>query len=209
MEIPSHFEDLFGPNLVAEIKARGKRMHLPAGRVLLEPGDPVSAMPVVLSGMLKVSRVDESGRALFLYHLGPEEGCAMTFTCCMDKHTSEIQAAAEEDSEIVLIPVEAMSDWLVKYPAWKLFVMRTVRERFNELLGMIDQIAFHRLDERLVSYLKEKAKAAGGTLIHGSHESIAEDLATSRVVISRLLKQLESQGRVLLFRNQIKVLDAL
>lgn len=209
MELPSRFEDLFGAKLVAEIEACGMRMRLPAGKALLEPGDPVTAMPLVLTGRLKVSRMDEGGKALFLYHLGPDESCAMTFTCCMDRHSSEIQAMAEEDSEILLIPVEAMSDWLVKYPAWKLFVMRTMRERFNELLGMIDQIAFHNLDQRLVAYLKEQAKASGSSLVNGSHESIAEDLATSRVVVSRLLKKLEGDGKVLLFRNQIKVLDAL
>ncbi|MCD6023203.1 MAG: Crp/Fnr family transcriptional regulator [Fibrobacteria bacterium] len=209
MILPAHFQDVLGPDLSAEIAAKARTRHLAAGESLLEPGTMVTAMPIVLSGLLKVSRVDEAGRALFLYHLGPEESCAMTFTCCMDRQASEIQAVAEEDAEVLLVPVEAMGDWLVRFPAWKAFVMRTVRERFNELLRTIDQIAFQNLDQRLVAYLKEKARAAGGTLVNLSHEKIAEELATSRVVVSRLLKKLEGDGKVVLFRNQVKLLAGL
>lgn len=209
MILSPHFREVFGNELADEIAAKARTAHLKAGESFLEPGAPVKAMPIVQSGLLKVSRVDEDGKALFLYHLGPDESCAMTFTCCMDHHASEIQVAAEDDSELLLIPVDTMGDWLVRFPAWKEFVMRTVRERYNELLKTIDQIAFQHLDQRLVGYLKEKARAQGGSLVNLSHEKIAEELATSRVVVSRLLKKLESDGKVLLFRNQIKLLEAL
>ncbi len=209
MILSPHFLDVFGKELADEIAAKARSALLHAGESFIEPGAPVKAMPIVLSGLLKVSRVDDDGKALFLYYLGPDESCAMTFTCCMDQHVSEIQVVAEDDSELLLIPVEAMGDWLVCFPAWKAFVMRTVRERYNELLKTIDLIAFQNLDQRLVTYLKEKARAQGGSLVNLSHEKIAEELATSRVVISRLLKKLESDDKVLLFRNQIKLLEAL
>lgn len=209
MNLPAHFQETFGPELSAEIAAKAKPMHLKAGESLLEPGDPVKVVPLVLSGLLKVSRVEDDGRELFLYHLGPSESCAMTFTCCMDRHASEVRAAAEEDTELLAVPTEAMGEWLVKYPMWKAFVMRTVRERFNELLRTLDLVAFQGLDTRLISYLKEQALATGTQVLNLTHERVATDLATSRVVVSRLLKKLEHDGKVLLFRNQIRVMDGL
>jgi len=166
-------------------------------------------MPIVLSGVLRVSRMDEEGREILLYYISPDESCAMTFTCCMEHFPSEIRVIAEEDAELLTIPIQAMDQWLMKYATWKSFVMRTIRSRFNDLLRTIDQIAFQKLDERLVNYLKEKSRTTGSTLINLSHEQIANDLATSRVVISRLLKRLEIDKKVLLYRNQIKILNAL
>ena len=107
---------------------------------------------------------------------------------------------------MLTIPINFMDEWLVKYPTWKSFVMKTIRNRFHEMLNVIDQIAFQKLDERLVYYLKEKSKVTGSTLINLSHEQIASELATTRVVISRLLKALENDKKVLLYRNQIKLL---
>jgi len=133
----------------------------------------------------------------------------MTFTCCMQQRTSEIRAVAEEDVEMLAIPVATMDEWMTKYPTWKSFVMRSVQNRFHELLKTIDQIAFQKLDERLVSYLKEKSKTTGSTLINLSHEQIANEMATSRVVVSRLLKKLETDKKLLLYRNQIKLLKEL
>jgi CRP/FNR family transcriptional regulator len=153
--------------------------------------------------------MDDDGHELLLYYVNPQESCAMTFTCCMQQYPSEIRAEAEEDVEMLAFPVAVMDEWLVKYPTWKSFVMKTIRQRFHELLLMIDQIAFQKLDERLLHYLKEKSRATASSLINASHEQIATDLATSRVVISRLLKKLEVDKKVLLYRNQIKLLREL
>lgn len=209
MVLPESLHALFEPELIREITEKSSQTFLKAGEPLLEPGHAVKAVPLVLAGLLKVSRVEEDGRELFLYHLGPSESCAMTFTCCMDRHASEVRAVAEEDTELLAIPVEAMGDWLAKYPSWKSFVMRTVRERFNELLRTVDMIAFQNLDQRLTAYLREQAAASGGVLVNLSHERIAADLASSRVVVSRLLKKLERDGKVLLFRSQIRLLGEL
>lgn len=206
MEILERFKTLFEPELVTQIEKHGQFVEIKAGGTILGIGQLVRMMPIILSGLVKVSRLDDEGKELLLYYVNPNESCAMTFTCCMQQYPSEIQAVAEEDVEMLAIPVNFMDEWLVKYPTWKNFVMKTIRNRFNEMLNVIDQIAFQKLDERLVSYLKEKSKVTGSSLINLSHEQIASELATTRVVISRLLKALENDKKLLLYRNQIKLL---
>lgn len=205
MHLPEEFRLNLEPALLKELEERGKVVHAKAGETILEIGETVRMMPIVLSGIMKISRMDE-GRELLLYYVNPGETCAMTFTCCMQHFPSEVRAVAEEDVEMLTLPVTVMDEWLIKYPTWKSYVMKTIRYRFNEMLKTIDQIAFQKLDERLVNYLKEKSKATGSSLINLSHEQIANELATSRVVISRLLKKLENDGKVLLYRNQVKLL---
>lgn len=209
MNIASHFKSVFEPELLQELEAKAKLVSIKVNDSLLETGQLVRMTPLVISGTIKVSRVDEEGRELLLYYVNAGESCAMTFTCCMQQQSSEVRAVAEEDTVLLSIPVAVMDEWLVKYPTWKSFVMKTIRNRFNELLKTIDQIAFQKLDERLIHYLKEKSKATNSALINLSHEQIAGELASSRVVISRLLKKLENDKKVLLFRNQIKLLQEL
>lgn len=207
--IPVHFKDIFEPGLLREMEKKTEIKSVKAGDILLEVGQIVRGMPIVLSGSLRVLRIDEEGREILLYYISSDESCAMTFTCCMEHFPSEIKVVAEDDADLLMIPIRSMDEWMRKYATWKSFVMKTIRNRFNDLLRTIDQIAFQKLDERLVYYLKEKSKATGSTLINLSHEQIANELATSRVVISRLLKKLEIDKKVLLYRNQIKVLNAL
>jgi CRP/FNR family transcriptional regulator, anaerobic regulatory protein len=209
MQFQRHFKNIFEPNLISDLEAMASMRHVKAGEYILDVGQSVKAMPIILSGLVKVSRIEEDGRELFLYYVGADESCAMTFTCCMQGHPSEIRAEAEEEVEMLMVPIEAMDVWLTKYPSWKAFVMKTIRNRFNELLKTIDLIAFQNLDQRLIVYLKEKAKVSGSSLINLSHEQIATEMATARVVVSRLLKKLERDGKVLLYRNQIKLLGEL
>ncbi len=209
MILPEHFSAVFEPDLIREINKKGRHVSVNAGETIISPGQTIRTMPIILSGSVKVSRIDEEGKELLLYYVNPEESCAMTFTCCMQHYPSEIKAVAEDDVEMLAVPISVMDEWLVKYPTWKSFVMKTIRNRFNELLKTIDQIAFQKLDERLIHYLKEKSKASGSKLINASHEQIAGELATSRVVISRLLKKLENEKKLLLYRNQIRILGEL
>lgn len=202
-------KSLFEPDLLRELEQKATPVSVKAGEIFLDFGQMVRVMPIILSGSMKVSRLDENGNELLLYYVNPQESCALTFTCCMQQYPSEVKAVAEEDTEMLTVPVTVMDEWLVKYPTWKSFVMRTVRDRFHELLSTIDQIAFQKLDERLVRYLKEKSKTTGSPLIHVSHEEIATDLASSRVVISRLLKKLENEKKLLLYRNQIRIMPEL
>lgn len=203
------FNDLFEPDLITAIKSKASEVRLKEGESLLSPKQTVRVIPIVLSGMVKVSRMDNEGHELFLYYIHPNESCALTFTCCMEQHSSEISAVASEDSVVLTIPAASMDEWMLKYPSWKSFVMRTIRMRFQELLTMIDQVAFQRLDERLVHYLKEKSRTTQSKVINISHEQIATDLSSSREVISRLLKRLEQDNKLLLYRNQIKLLSGL
>jgi len=209
MNLPDSFSQMFEPELLKELERKARLMSAKEGDIIVDIGQTVRIMPILLTGTLKISRLDDDGNELLLYYINPNETCAMTFTCCMQQFPSEIKAVAEEDITFLAVPIEVMDKWLVKYSTWKSYVMKTIRGRFNELLRSIDQIAFQKLDERLIQYLKEKAKATNSTLINLTHEQIARDLATSRVVISRLLKKLEIDKRVLLYHHQIKILSQL
>lgn len=206
MNFPERFAGSFEPGLLKEMELKAKVVSAKEGAVILDIGQTVRSVPLLLRGVLKITRIDEQGNELLLYYIHANESCAMTFTCCMQQYPSEIKISAESDVEYLAVPVSAMDEWITKYPSWKNFVMRTIRNRFNELLNAIDQLAFQKLDERLVHYLKEKSRSTGSTLINLSHEQIASDMASSREVISRLLKRLENEGKVLLYRNQIKIM---
>ncbi|MBX2931462.1 MAG: Crp/Fnr family transcriptional regulator [Chitinophagaceae bacterium] len=209
MSIADKFKNIFEPELLDSIQAKATKIEVEEGSTILAIGQTVRVVPLLLEGIIKISRIDNSGRELLLYYVHANESCAMTFTCCMQQHPSEIQAIAETKVTFLAIPISVMDEWLAKYPTWKSFVMKTIKSRFDELLNTIDQLAFQKLDERLVNYLKEKSKATNSTLINLSHEEIAIEMASSREVISRLLKKLENDNKVLLYRNQIKLLKDL
>ncbi|MBS1782597.1 MAG: Crp/Fnr family transcriptional regulator [Bacteroidetes bacterium] len=206
MKLPLEFKEIFEPALLAEMELLTTVHEAKSGDIVVEIDQTVSDIPVLISGTMNVVRIDPSGREILLYYIHAKESCAMSFTCCMQGERSEIRATAETDIEYLSIPISAMDVWLSKYPSWKSFVMRTIRGRFNELLNAIDQLAFQKLDERLVHYLREKSRATNSSLINLSHEEIATDMASSREVISRLLKRLENDKKLLLYRNQIKLL---
>ncbi len=209
MELNDRFKEFFEPELLREIHNKSKQLHIRAGQTIIDIGQTVRIVPIIIDGSVRISRIDAEGRELLLYYINPNEGCAMTFTCCMQQFPSEIRAVAEEDVTFVAIPVSLMDEWIVKFPTWKAFVMRTIRARFIELIKTIDQLAFQKLDERLITYLKEKSKQTGSSVINLSHQQIADELATSRVVVSRLLKKLENENKLLLYRNQLKILKDL
>jgi CRP/FNR family transcriptional regulator, anaerobic regulatory protein len=203
------FKQIFEPELLEDFEKKATLISVKEGETILAIGQTVRVMPIVLSGVLKVSRMDEDQHELLLYYLSPKETCAMTFTCCMQQFPSEVKVTAEDDVEYLAIPITAMDEWMMKFPTWKSYVMRTIRARFNELLKSIDQLAFQKLDERLIQYLKEKSAATGSSLIQLSHEQIANEMASSREVISRLLKRLENENKLLLYRHQIRLLPDL
>jgi len=152
-------------------------------------------------------REDKDGFELMLYFLEKGETCAMTLSCCTGSAISEIKAVAETDSELLMIPIEKMEEWLGKYKSWRNFIFNSYHERLMEVLETIDNIAFKRMDERLLDYLRNKSKHYVDSEIKITHQDIAYDLHTSRVVISRLLKQLEKINKIKLSRNSIKLLN--
>lgn len=174
---------------------------------LIEIGDYIKSMPLLLHGAIKILREDENGDELLLYFLERGDTCAMTLTCCMGQAKSRIRAIAETDGSLIMIPIEKMEDWLTKYKTWRNFVFDSYNVRLMEMLEAIDTLAFMKLDERLYKYLTDKAKVIGNTEIHNTHQEIAYEMHTSRVVISRLLKALEIEGKIKLHRNKIEILQ--
>jgi CRP/FNR family transcriptional regulator len=198
---------IFEKKLVEEILGFADVIHVKEGDVIMDYGKKVRFMPIIISGTLRVMRKDEEGREIILYYLSNNESCAMAYACCMEAKLSEVKAIAEDNMELIKIPHEKLDEWLMKYPSWKSYIFSSFTQRFNELLRSLESVAFHKLDERLIKYLKNKVKMSGKTSIPLSHNQIAEEMGTSRVVISRLLKQLENDKKLVLYRNEIKLLS--
>ena len=207
MNNKTSFDAIFEPALIKEIHQFGELKQFKEGDVIMDYGKYIRMMPIIVKGTIKVFRMDDTGNEILLYYLSSNESCSMAYSCCVEAKKSEVKAIAEEDGELIAIPHIKLDEWLCKYPGWKNYIMRSFNERFLELLKSIESIAFHKLDERLISYLKEKQRLSGSSVIKASHYLIAEELATSRVVVSRLLKQLENEGKILLYRNEIKLLN--
>lgn len=200
---------IFEPALILEMESIGILKTYEEGALIMDYGKMVSAMPLVIAGNVRVLTQDEEGKEILLYYLSSTESCAMAYTCCMNAKMSEIKAIAEDKVELLLIPQKNMDEWLCKYPTWKNYIMQSFSARFDELLNSFESIAFKKLDERLVKYLLDKQKITESTIVKSSHQQIADELATSRVVVSRLLKHLENEKKIILYRNEIKLLKAL
>lgn len=200
-----NFPEIAERPLQEEIVQTGRLMSFRAGELIMDFASYVRMVPLVVSGSIKVVREDPDGRELLLYYLQPGESCSMSFTCCMMNKKSEIRTVAEEDTEMIAIPVRYMDEWMSKYQSWKNFVMRSYDRRMVELVRTIDDIAFKKMDERLLQYLEKKASLNRSKEISATHQEIAYDLNASREAVSRLLKQLEKEGRVKLGRNKILV----
>lgn len=201
------FPIFFEEGLKKELNSIAKTYSIPAGEIIMDIGQSINQIPLVLTGSIKILREDDDGNEIFLYYLEPGHACATSITCCMSGQRSTIRAVAEDDTEYLGIPVQYSDEWMLRYKTWKNFVMNTYAERFEELLKAIDQLAFKKMDERLSKYLHDKASLHDNSEIHISHQEIAYDLNTSREVISRLLKQLEKMGSIKLGRNRIIILE--
>ncbi|WP_339610374.1 Crp/Fnr family transcriptional regulator [uncultured Planktosalinus sp.] len=201
------FGHLFEDELLQEIDKVGTFKEINEGDQLIEIGTYVKSMPLLISGAIKVLREDEDGDELLLYFLERGHTCAMTLSCCLGQTKSEIRAIAETQAQLIMIPIQKMEEWTSKYKSWRNFVFNSYHQRLNEMLETIDDIAFKKMDERLLKYLKEKARITNDQIIYNTHQEIAYDLHTSRVVISRLLKSLENLGKIELQRNHIKLID--
>lgn len=203
------YSSVFEEELLKEIEEKCLTITAPAGQTLMNIGQPVSAVPIVLKGVAKVSRINNEGQEFLLYYVKEGEGCAIAFACGMMGLPSAIKSTVEEDITILFVSLQQMDIWMSKYSSWKKFVIDTMVSEFIDLVKNIDNIAFKKMDDRLVNYLKEKSKINDSPLLNISHQQIAEELGTNRVVISRLLKKLENDKKLLLFRNQIKLLNPL
>ena len=204
-KVDKYFKHILEPELIKEIVSSGKLIFVRQEDILIDYGQNVEYMPLVLSGLIRIMRDGDQDNELFLYYLASGETCAFSMTCCMQTKKSEVMAIAEEDTEVWMIPVKFMSQWLSKYNSWKEFVLSSYNRRFDEMLDTIDSIAFLKMDERLTRYLEGKRQNSESNVIKKTHQDIAQELNTSRVVVSRLLKQLERSGKIKLYRNRIEV----
>ncbi len=193
------------PQILDEIKRFAKVKSIKRDTVLMTPGEEVYFVPIVQHGVLRIVRQNDEGDEIFLYHLYPGQTCAMAINCCQAHKKSMIKAIAEEDTEILQIPVNLVEDWF-KYPEWKIFVNSTYSNRFAELIEVIDLIAFSNMDKQVLHYLRERAKAANTKAIYITHQQIADELHTHREAISRLLRTMEQKSILKLGRNVIEML---
>ena len=206
-ELKNNYGHLFEDALLNEINQVGTFKEVPEGFKMMEIGDYVKAMPLLVSGVIKILRKDTDGDELLLYFLEKGDTCAMTLTCCVAQTKSKIRAIAETDSKLIMIPIKKMEEWSEKYKSWRHFVFESYNNRLNEMLETIDSIAFLKMDERLIKYLVEKVRISKNNTIYKTHQEIAYELHTSRVVISRLLKKLETLGKIELNRSYILIKD--
>ncbi|MGB6152726.1 MAG: Crp/Fnr family transcriptional regulator, partial [Pricia sp.] len=201
------YGQIFEEALINEIVQVGTFKEIQADFKLIDIGDTIKGMPLLLSGAIGVFREDNDGNELLLYYLEKGDTCSMTMTCCMGNAQSEIRAIAETDTKLIMVPIRRMEEWTAQYKTWRNFVFQSYHERLNELLFTLDSIAFNNMDTRLIGYLKEKARIIQESTIRSTHQEIAYDLNSSRVVISRLLKKLEEMGKIELQRNHIEILE--
>jgi CRP/FNR family transcriptional regulator len=195
------------PNLLAEIDRVALHRTFTEGDILLDYGSEIHFVPLVVSGSLAVYSVDpRDANELYLYAIHPDETCSLTLGCCIYRQPSQIKAIAETSVETLLIPYTYIGAWLEAYPNFRTYVYQSMSSRFMDLIHIIETLAFQNLPSRLEEFLLSKISEKESKIITMSHEQIATDLGTARVVISRLLKKLEKQGKVLLFRNQIKII---
>lgn len=197
---------MFEKELIEEMVSAAKLVEFKEGDVLIDIGSYIKTMPLLIHGAIKIMREDFDNGELLLYFIGKGDTCAMTLSCCMGDKQSEIRAVAENDGLVAMIPVQKMEEWMGKYTSWRAFVFASYDSRFNELLSAIDNIAFMRMDERLQNYLQEASKINNSKTISKTHQEIAYELNSSRVVISRLLKASENEGKIKLNRNNIELL---
>lgn len=204
-DLNNNFGHLFEEPLLHEINQVGTYKDVSEGTILMDIGMYIRAMPLLISGAIKILRDDDNGDELLLYFLEKGDTCAMTLTCCIGQTKSEIRAIAETDARLIMVPIQKMEEWAEKYKSWRNFVFESYQNRLNEMLSTIDSIAFLKMDERLLRYLKDKTRVSNSQTLYCTHQEIAYELHTSRVVISRLLKKLENLGKITLHRNHILI----
>ncbi|TSJ42531.1 Crp/Fnr family transcriptional regulator [Fluviicola chungangensis] len=176
------------------------------GEIILNENAYIKAIPIVTKGSIKVMRTDEDGREILLYYIKPGESCIMSFLGGIHHDTSKVKAIAEEDSEILFIPIDKVGLLIKDYPEWLDFIFRLYHKRFEELLEVVNAVAFKKMDERLLNLLQKKGELTGSKVLSVTHEQLANELGTARVVVSRLLKHMEDQGLVKLGRNKVALL---
>jgi CRP/FNR family transcriptional regulator len=191
------------PQVTEQLQKYGINKSYAEGSVIIQEHNYINSIPIVLSGSIRVMRVDDEGRELLLYYIKAGESCIMSFLSGLHQDTSKIKAIAEEDTELLFVPIEKVSLLIKEFPEWLDYIFKLYHKRFEELLEVVNAVAFKKLDQRLLDFIKNKSSLSNTKEIHITHEQIANELGTARVVVSRLLKQLEEENIIQLGRNKI------
>lgn len=197
----------FEPELIDLLEKNSIEKSFPAGEVIMRTGQYIKSTVLVLSGRIKIYRQSDEGGEFLIYYLGAGEACAVSLICALQSQTSEISAKAVEVTEVLLLPVQMMDEMMNKFKSWSHFVIKSYRDRFDEMLTVIDNIAFRNMDERLEFYLKRCKADSLKKILNLTHQEIADDLNSSREVISRLLKKMEQLEKIKLNRNSIELIN--
>lgn len=186
--------------LYDELLQHSNIKNIPAGTTILQAGQPIRSMMMVLDGIVKLYQQDEENDEYFIYHIEPGQACAVSMVCSYKQEKSQVTAKSVTDVVLLTVSLDLMDKWLQRYKSWHYFVIRTYRSRYEELLRTISEIAFRNMDERLEFYLKRQVKQFGKH-VKLTHQDIANDLNSSREVISRLMKKMEKNGWIKIHRN--------
>ncbi len=195
----------FSADFYEDLLKYGKVMSFPASQSILKEGAYVNVIPIVLGGILKVTKKEED-KEILLYYIEKGQSCVMSFSACITNTQSKIFASTEEDSELLLLPSDKLMLLVSKYPSFANYFFSLYQERYEDLINSIDLLVFKKFDERLLRYLKEKSKISGNNSLRVTHQEIANDTGTLREVVSRTLKKLEKDGFLVVTRNEIKIL---
>jgi CRP/FNR family transcriptional regulator len=199
------FQYLFEEELIRDMCSTGNIRQFDEGTQIMDIGQMLTHMPLVISGSVKIMKEDKEGNELLLYYLELGDTCAVTLSCCTKPSKSTIKAITEIESAILFIPIEKMEEWMVKYKSWRSFVLESYNTRMNEMLEAIDNLAFNNMEERLQKFLRDKVFVTKDPKLHITHFQIANEMHSSRVVISRLMKKLENDGLIIQHRNYVEV----
>lgn len=191
--------------MVEMLLAAGITKSFGEGETILRENAYIHSIPIVLDGLIKVIKSDIDGKEILLYYIEPGESCIMSFLGGMHHDTSKVKAIAEERSDVLFVPIEQVTHLLKENPHWLDYIFRLYHKRFEELLDVVNAIAFKKMDERLLHFLQKKVDMQANKTLIITHEQLANELGTVRVVVSRLLKQMEDSGLVKLGRNKISL----
>ncbi len=193
--------------LVEKIEQEASFMEIPENEGILNMGDYVKVVPLVIKGKIKVMRTDESGKEILLYYINPGESCALSIAAGLNQKKSVAFAVTDSNTQLLAIPIDKLESMIRSFPYLNKYVLELFHQRFNELIDFIDAISFKNIDARLLEYLQKKNDSTNDNFVKLTHKQIAEDLGTAREVVSRLLKQLEKQGKVKNHRGKIEIIS--
>lgn len=205
MELNDIIEFKSSPLIREKLSDYGFAKTFTEGETILNENAYIKAIPIVTNGSIRVMRTDEDGREILLYYIKAGESCIMSFLAGLHQDTSKVKAIAEEETEILFIPIDKVSLLIKEFPEWLDYIFRLYHKRFEELLEVVNAIAFKKLDERLLNFIKKKCELTKSQTLYVTHEQLANELGTARVVVSRLLKQMEDEGLVKLGRNKVSL----